>query len=76
MGMKLRLNLQVEKVNRYLYINLKVDCIFDTMLWMFFLYVDIADIYQTIHTLNNPKTAKTCFGVHIHNCLIILAFYL
>ena len=24
---------------------------------------------QTIHTLNNPKTAKACFGVLIRNCL-------
>jgi hypothetical protein len=24
---------------------------------------------QTIHTLNNPKTAKACFGVLICNCL-------
>jgi len=38
------------------------------MLWMSFLHVGIADIYQTIHTLTNPKTAKACFGVLICNC--------
>jgi hypothetical protein len=69
------LNLQVEKVNRYPWMNINVDCIFDRMLSIFFLHVGIADIYQSIHTLKNPKTAKACFRVHIHNCLIIPAIY-
>jgi len=38
---------------------------FDSRLSMFFLDVGIADIYQTIHPLNNPKTAKACSSVHI-----------
>jgi hypothetical protein len=42
---------------------------------MSILHVCIADIYQTIHTLNNHKTTKAHFGVHIRNCLIIHAFY-
>jgi len=39
------------------------------------LHVGIADIYQAIHTLNNPETAKACLGVLIHNYLIILCLY-
>jgi hypothetical protein len=42
---------------------------------MSFLPIGIADVYQTIHTLDNPKTVKACFGVHICNSLMILAFY-
>lgn len=39
---------------------------------MSYFRVGITAIYQMIHTLNNPETAKACFTVHIHNCLIIL----
>jgi hypothetical protein len=42
---------------------------------MTFLHVGIAEIYQTIHILNIPQTAKACFGGHICNCVMILAFY-
>jgi hypothetical protein len=45
------------------------------LLSMSFFHVGIADIYQTIHTLNNPKTAKACFGVLIRNCLYHPCFY-
>jgi hypothetical protein len=69
------LYLQVEKVNWYPYINCNLDCIFDSRLSMFFLHVGIADIFKTIHTLNNVHTVAVCFGVLIHNCLIIFAFY-
>jgi hypothetical protein len=75
MGIKLRLNLQVKKVNKDTKVDLNVDCMFDSMSSMSFLNVGVTDIYQTIHTLNHPKTAKACFGVDIHNCLMILAFY-
>jgi len=54
----LRLNLQVEKVNRYPLINLNDDWMFKRMLSMSFLHVSSADIYQTIHTLDNRTTAK------------------
>ena len=40
---------------------------------MSFLHVGIADIHQTIHALNNPKTAKACFGVLIRTAFVILA---
>jgi hypothetical protein len=73
MGIKLKLNLQVEKVNRYPYRNLNTDRIFDFKLSIFFLHISITDIYQIIHTLNNPKTVKACFGGYIRNSLIILA---
>jgi hypothetical protein len=59
--MKVKLNLQVEKVNRDVLINFNIDCIFDSRLSMFFLHVGIADIYQGIHPLINPETAKACF---------------
>ena len=42
---------------------------------MFLLHVGVDDIYEMIHTLNNLKTARACFGVYICNFLIILAFY-
>jgi len=32
----------------------------------------ITDIYQTIRNLNNPKTVKACFGVHIRKWLSFL----
>ena len=40
---------------------------------MSFLSLGIADIYQTIHTLNNSMTDESCFRVHIHDCLFIIA---
>jgi hypothetical protein len=52
-----------------------VGCMFDSRLLMSFLHISIADVYQIIHTLNNPMTVKVCFGVYISNCLIMLAFY-
>jgi hypothetical protein len=42
---------------------------------MSILHVHIADIYQTISTLNNPKTPTASFGVLVLNYLIIHAFY-
>jgi hypothetical protein len=44
------------------------------LLSLSFLHVGITDIYQMIHTLNNPKTAKACFGVLIRTAFVILAF--
>jgi hypothetical protein len=65
----------MEKVDRYRYISLKVDCMFDRMLSMSFLHIGITNIYQMVHTFNNPKAAKACIGVLIYNCLVMLALY-
>jgi hypothetical protein len=40
---------------------------------MSFLHVGIADIYQTIHTLNNSKTAKAVSEFSFVTAFVILA---
>jgi len=66
-GIMLKLNLQAEKVNWYLYIDLCGRWCYGGPSSMSVLL----NIYQTIHTLNNHKTPKAWIGVHIHKCLMI-----